>query len=98
VNADAWKDLEETLLEVSIATSSSIETILDMDVLSFVALAEVVSRVSSRHKYESAWAAMIAAQGTKESMEKLTKPWNPDAVKTGDDFLREMNLSNGGSI
>lgn len=90
--------MEETLLEVSIVTSSPIEAIADMDALSFVALAEVVSRVTSRHKYESAWTAMLAAQGTKEGMENLTKPWSQEPSKTGDDFLKAVNLHKGGSI
>lgn len=60
-------------------TGSSIETIADMDALSFLALAEVVARVSSRHKFENAWTAMMAAQGTKEGMTKLTKQWEPKA-------------------
>ncbi len=71
--------MEESLLEVTIATGSSIEVIADMDALSFLALAEVVMRVSARHKYEHAWTAMMAAQGTKEGMEKLTKQWQPKA-------------------
>jgi hypothetical protein len=71
-------------------TSSPIDVIADMDALSFVALAEVVSRVTARHKYEAAWTAMAAAQGTKEGMENLTKPWNPEPAKTGDDLVRDV--------
>lgn len=71
--------MEESLLEVTIATGNSLETIADMDALSFLALAEVVARVQARHKYEHAWTAMMAAQGTKEGMEKLTKQWQPKA-------------------
>jgi hypothetical protein len=97
VNKDAWKDLEETLLEVSIATRSSFEAVADMDSLSFVALAEVVSRVTARHKYENAWTAMLAAQGTKKGMEQLTKPWSQQPEKTGDDFLRDLKIPTGGS-
>lgn len=69
-----------------------------MDALSFVALAEVVTRVNKQHKYQSAWTAMLAAQGTKEGMEKLTKPWNTGPVKTGDDFQRDLGLPLNGSI
>lgn len=90
--------MEESLLEVSIATSSPIAVIADMDALSFVALAEVVARVSSRHKYESAWTSMIAAQGTKEGMEKLTKSWNQTPSQDGDDFLKAVGLTKGGTI
>lgn len=83
--------MEESLLEVSIATSSPIEAVADMDALSFVALSEVVARVNSRHKYEAAWTAMCAAQGTQEGMEKLTKPWRPESeTKDGNDLLRDV--------
>ena len=85
-------------MEVSIATCTSTEAIADMDSLSFLALAEVVSRVSNRQKYESAWTAMIAAQGTKEGMEKLTKPWKKTKPKSGDDFIRALKLPGRGTI
>lgn len=80
------------------ATSSPIDVIADMDVLSFVALAEVVARTSRRRKYESAWTAMVAAQGTKESMEKLTKPWNQAPTKTADHLLQDLKIGRGGSV
>jgi hypothetical protein len=83
--------LEESLLEVSIATSSPIEQVADMDALSFVALSEVVARVSNRRRYEAAWTAMLAAQGTKEGMDNLTKPWKPETdAKDGNDLMRDV--------
>lgn len=87
--------MEETLLEVSIATGTPFDVVADMDSLSFVALSEVLSRVQARNKYEAAWTAMCAAQGTKEGMEKLTKPWSQAPEKTADDFLRDFKIPTG---
>jgi hypothetical protein len=87
--------LEESLLEVTIATGSDLETVADMDALSFLALAEVVARVQARHKYENAWTTMMAAQGTKDGMDKLTKQWQPkaDPKQDTDKFLNVLNMA-----
>jgi hypothetical protein len=63
-----------------------------LDALSFLALAEVVARVAARHKYENAWTTMMAAQGTKEGMTKLTKQWEPkeDPAKDTEKFLATL--------
>jgi hypothetical protein len=95
VNKDAWRDLEESVLEVTMVTGQSMDAVLDMDALSFFALGEVVTRVERRHKYEDAWTAMMAAQGTKEGMSKLTKQWEPkpDPVEGTDRFLAVLNAA-----
>ena len=101
LNKDAWRDLEEAVVEVSIATAVSHEAIADLDILSFSALADVVTRVTARHKYERAWTAMIAAQGTKDGMEKLTKPWQrgTETTKGVEDLFRDLKLTDkGGTV
>lgn len=69
-------------------TGISLREIADLDMLTFNALLLSVMRVSSLYKTEQAWTAMIAAQGTEETMTKWVKPWqkvvNPDAVAKTD--------------
>lgn len=86
--------MEDAVVEVSIATGVAPADVADMDILSFSALFEVIERVSARRKYESAWTAMVSAQGTKESMEKLTKPWkqNVEPAKNANDLLRDLQM------
>jgi len=80
------------MLEVTIATNRPLDEIADMDSLSFLALAEVVARVKARQKYEDAWTSMMAAQGTKEGMQKLTKQWQPkpDPKQDSEKFLATL--------
>lgn len=85
-------------MEVSMATNTSLDVLIDLDALSVIARAEVMTRVNARQKFEAAWTSMVAAQGTKEGMESLTKPWSRMPEKTADDLLRDLNLPGQGSV
>lgn len=53
-----------------------------MDVITFNAVVGSVTRLVYRDKSEEAWVKLIAANGSAESMEKLTRAWRS---ATGDE-------------
>lgn len=72
-----------------------LETLLDMDVLSFNSLATSADRVDAREKLELATISRLS-QATNKSFPKVCKArWGHKLkdlmpVKTGDDFLRKF--------
>lgn len=78
-------------------TGMPLGSIADLDILTFNALLSSVIRVSMNQKIESAWTAMVAAQGTQKSMKEWTKGlWkaaNPEQAETKNDikaFLKDL--------
>jgi hypothetical protein len=53
----------------------SLESIAQLDLLTFDALLSSVMRVTYTQRTEQAWTAMVAAQGTQKSMEGWLKRW-----------------------
>jgi len=74
-NEQHWRDLEDSASLLLILTGMSLAEIGDLDLLTFNALLTSVIRVTYTHRTEAAWTALIAAQGTKESMEKWVGGW-----------------------
>lgn len=60
---------------MNMATGLSLHELLDLDLVSFDALAESVLKITYREKFEAAWTAMVSAQGDKKAMEEWVKPW-----------------------
>ena len=58
-----------------ILTGMSLESIGDLDMLTFNALLTSVLRVTYSQRTEAAWTAQIAAQGTQKAMRGWVKPW-----------------------
>lgn len=54
---------------------TTLEYVLDMDLLTFGALVEVLLRVDYREKTEAAWTMMIAAQGQEKNMKSWVGNW-----------------------
>lgn len=59
------------------------ERILDFDLPSFFSACESVSRVQARNKIETAWGAMIAAQGSGEGMKKFLESYHEVLESSG---------------
>lgn len=55
----------------------------DLPLTSFNVLAEDMLEVEAREKVERAWTAMVAAQGTAQSMKDQVKPWTDLIKKSG---------------
>lgn len=79
----------------------SMDDVLDLDLLTFGALVEVLLRVDYREKTEAAWTMMIAMQGKEKDMKKWTNHWarlttnkSKKNVGSAADFLRDY----GGGI
>lgn len=79
---------------VMMRTGATLEGVLDLDVVTFNALVVGVVRVEYRDKAESAWTAMIAAQGKEKDMRKWLRQWEEAAGTkksgTASDFLRDF--------
>lgn len=58
-----------------IKTGWDLQDVMDMDVLSFNAVCGTLTTIIYREKAEQAWVDMIASQGEKSSMERLTSGW-----------------------
>lgn len=56
-------------------TGWDLDTVTDMDVLTFNSVCAVMTRIIYREKVETAWTSMVAAQGERASMESLTSSW-----------------------
>lgn len=60
---------------MSATTGWSLDDVLDFDIETFNELLESVLRNEYHQKTESAWTAMVAAQGNQEGMKKWVAQW-----------------------
>lgn len=56
-------------------SNQSVEAILHLDLLAFESLHGSVIRLKAQQARETAWANMMAAQGTSKGMKELDKHW-----------------------
>lgn len=56
-------------------TNQSIESVLRLDLMAFESMHASVIRLKAQQARETAWANMMAAQGTSKGMKELDKHW-----------------------
>ncbi len=67
--------LQDQVVLTAQETCIPIVELLDYDFLSFESLHTSVIRLRAQHARESAWTAMMAAQGTHKGMKKMEQQW-----------------------
>lgn len=65
---------------------------LSLDIVSFFLLVEASDRKAAGEKFEDAWIAMAAAQGSVDAMKDMTDPWKqlmtPVQAEPENDFAK----------
>ena len=93
------------MVKISTITGWSLDTVLDFDVETFNELLESVLRNQYHEKIESAWTAMVAAQGDHKGMKKWVDQWakvlrggekSAGQEAQGDNLDEFLNLFGGG--
>ncbi len=82
-----------------------------MDVLSFNAIATSMTRLVYQEKIENAWVRMIAAQGEKKAMDRITGEWRkaigdkpketsspPEGTQGAAAFLKALGIGSKGGV
>jgi len=90
--------LQDQVVLTAQETNSTVESILEYDMLSFESLHASCIRLRAQHTRETAWISMMAAQGSVKGMKKMEKSWvrlseldlAPAAATDAAKFLRRI--------
>lgn len=90
--------LQDQVVLIAQETNSSLEGVLEFDMLSFNSLHASCIRLRAQRTRDSAWVSMMAAQGTVKGMKKMEKGWikmseidlAPEGATDAAKFLRKF--------